>query len=163
MIHSNLNIKLRGRKQVIEIKEIISKGEGFMVVCDKHGKEHKIHRTDFYISSGGWYSISVGSEIEVFITESVLKLKILSVKEPIASPVWENIPVPGYLWVCEACKKRGVVSCETGDDPSSSVNRIYADHENLSPKCDHDKVRIFSHDFVEMTEAAKIIAFKREN
>jgi len=160
MICSNLNIRLNTRKEIIKIKEIISKGERFIIIRDQQNKEHKFYRVDFYISGSGWHAISVGSEISVCIRESVQRLAISLIKEIKIAPVWDNIPIPGYLWACECCKKRGTVSCEEGINPSVYIKEIYANHEKVSPKCGSSKVRIFSHNFVEQTEVAKIIAFK---
>jgi len=160
MICSNFNIELKGRKEIIKVEEVISKGERYIIIRDQHGKEHKLYRMDFYTSSSSWHAIDVGTEISVYIRESVLKLGISLAKPSIVTPVWDNISVNDYLWACEVCKKRGKVSCEEGIDPSVSIMEIYKQHESVSPECGPDKVRIFSYDFVEQTEIARLIAFR---
>jgi len=161
MIHSILNVKLVGKKKIIRVEKILREEKDFVVVSDSKGKEHKLYRIDFV--SGDLDKIKPGSKVGVLIREEVTGLFVVFSEKTLAETAWDDIdiPIPGYLWACKVCRKRGVVSCEEGDEPSGYIREIKEAHQKATPGCASTNIRILNHEFVEQTDMMAIIALKK--
>ena len=157
---STWNVRLGRKKTIIQVKEILGKGSGFAIIRDQYGREQKLLRRNFPIDE--WNGIKVGSEIALIIGELIIKAQVLLVKSPI-DKVWENIPIPGCLWCCDSCEKRGVRGYETGDDLSVVIRHILEDHKKASSGCECSitDLHIYDHNFVEQKGLQEILALQK--
>lgn len=78
------NIKLRTRKEIIEVEEILRKWPGYtadfpgMRIRDQNGREHEFSYLDIGLGLQEWDTIQVGSKIELTIEETVARATLLS-------------------------------------------------------------------------------------
>lgn len=66
-------------------------------------------------------------------------------------------------WYCEACKRRGEVLVEVGEDIGSFVNKIDTDHQRSSPQCstDYRGLRILNVHRVTVEKIKEVMSFLR--
>ena len=85
---SDWNVRLRTRKEVIEVKEILQiwpeyvAGFPGMEILDKKGRKHILSYLDVTAFREEWDSIQEGSKIEVTLQESIVKAIILPPESP---------------------------------------------------------------------------------
>ncbi|MFA4998561.1 MAG: hypothetical protein WC514_00850 [Candidatus Paceibacterota bacterium] len=161
---SDWNIKLRERKKVIIIKQILQRwpncagGLPAMKIIDQGGKEHFIVCLDAVCLVSEWEKIGVGSRIEVTLRESVVGVRV-SLQKPVPKRIKEeeNPQSPYYRWTCNICGETGIVSYGEWEEPLIIGKRIKSKHRAVSPSCNSLNLKIIDHYGIDKTEEFKQI------
>ena len=153
-----LNVKVENKKVMLEIKQIVARYPGFVEFVDQNGNAQKVFKVD--LLPRDWARIGPGSTIEVYVREMLSAIKVLASKpDMFMTSEWQKIPVPGYLWACQECQKRGVVGYQDGDDMQVVVDHIFDNHNTKSPECSAD-FHIYNHLFEEQYELERLLSFQ---
>jgi hypothetical protein len=150
------NVHLGRRKIVINVKEVLQRGPGFMVILDDTGKQQRLSETDLPLSDRE--RIRAGSIITLLISESVT---IWSVRAPrieeyakrLIVETKEKVSGPFFVWVCQSCGTSGYIEYEEEDDPLGIAERIILAHQKeAKPGCGN-RILIFDHRGMENKES----------
>jgi hypothetical protein len=151
------------KKTILEIREVVERKPEFIVFTDQYGNQHKYFKG--YFSPADWQSLKPERTLEVYTKETLTGIKVWPQKPEMfyvwkLTKEWEDIPVPGYLWGCQECSKRGVVGYEDGDDQQVILRHILQAHMVNSPECRHPNFRIYNHLFQEQRDFDELLALK---
>ncbi|MFH1423521.1 MAG: hypothetical protein ABIG29_01005 [Candidatus Nealsonbacteria bacterium] len=143
------NVSLKQRQVFIKVKEVLQKGQGFKIIVDNRGKQHRLSEVDF--PSFYWKEIVVGSTITLTVSEVVTRWQVQSpkieksIKKFIAEAQKKNSGL-FFLWICEHCRTTGCVEYEDGDDSQIIAGHIISAHrKEAKPDCSQEAIRIFDH------------------
>lgn len=169
-----LNIRKRHRKVKIRVKKVLrrlSEGAvGFpaVEVEDKDGKRHFLTYVDFNCSREEWDQIGEGTEVVIYLKESVQNFRLILPKptKRIVQPMSEKeiLPEGDYKWRCLACGKKGGLFSQgrdSGENPASIAKDIYQQHRKASPGCNDINVEVFNGAMQLQEELMKFVNLER--